>query len=124
MSTTKAKKEIKLKARITSLSKKTNEELIAIILRKDNTERKNNSKIMSLKKSIHELEVQNTNLIKDCTGTQQTNVDLRLEIEELKELNKNLQNKVYVYSENIHKLQSQFNKYAVISKWLKRFHII
>ena len=46
MSTTKAKKEAKLKARKTSLSKKTNEELIDIILKKDNTERKNNDKIV------------------------------------------------------------------------------
>ena len=57
MSTTKAKKEAKLKARKTSLSKKTNEELIDIILKKDNTERKNNDKIVILRRSIDDLNV-------------------------------------------------------------------
>lgn len=57
MSTTKAKKEVKLKARKTSLSKKTNEELIDIILKKDNTERKNNDKIVILRSSIDDLNV-------------------------------------------------------------------
>ena len=57
MSTTKAKKEAKLKARKTSLSKKTNEELIDIILKKDNTERKNNDKIVMLHSTIDDLSV-------------------------------------------------------------------
>lgn len=57
MSTTKAKKEAKLKARKTSLSKKTNEELIDIILKKDNTERKNNDKIVMLRRNIDDLNV-------------------------------------------------------------------
>lgn len=57
MSTTKAKKEAKLKARKTSLSKKTNEELINIILKKDNTERKNNDKIVMLRSTIGDLNV-------------------------------------------------------------------
>ena len=57
MSTTKTKKEAKLKARKTSLSKKTNEELIEIVLKKDNTERKNNDKIMNLTKKIDDLNV-------------------------------------------------------------------
>lgn len=57
MSSTKAKKEAKLKARKTSLSKKTNEELIDIILKKDNTERKNNDKIVMLRRTIDDLNV-------------------------------------------------------------------
>jgi len=57
MSTTKAKKEAKLKARKTSLSKKTNKELIDIILKKDNTERKNNDKIVMLRRSIDDLNI-------------------------------------------------------------------
>lgn len=57
MSTTKTKKEAKLKARKTSLSKKTNEELIEIILKKDNTERKNNDKIVMLRRNIDDLNI-------------------------------------------------------------------
>ena len=40
--------DAQLKARRTSLEKKTSDELIAIILRKDSTERKNNTKIQKL----------------------------------------------------------------------------
>ena len=40
--------DVQLKARRTSLEKKTNDELINIILRKDSTERKNNVKIQEL----------------------------------------------------------------------------
>lgn len=57
MSTTKTKKEAKIKARKTSLSKKTNEELIDIILKKDNTERKNNDKIVILRRNIDDLNI-------------------------------------------------------------------
>lgn len=44
-----------IKARETKLSKKTNEELIEIILRKDSVERKLNTQIISLKSEINEL---------------------------------------------------------------------
>ena len=40
--------DAQLKARRTNLEKKTNDELISIILRKDSTERKNNAKIQGL----------------------------------------------------------------------------
>lgn len=55
--TTKAKKEIKLNARKISLSQKTNEQLIDIILKKDNTERKNCDKIVTLHQKVRESEV-------------------------------------------------------------------
>lgn len=55
--TTKAKKEIKLNARKISLSQKTNEQLIDIILKKDNTERKNCDKIVTLHQKVRGLEV-------------------------------------------------------------------
>lgn len=57
MTTTKAKKELKLNARKTSLSQKTNEQLIDIILKKDNTERKNNVKIANLHQNVRDLEL-------------------------------------------------------------------
>lgn len=46
--TKKTANEVQLKARRTSLGKKSNDELINIILRKDSTERKNNVKIQEL----------------------------------------------------------------------------
>ena len=49
-------KEARVKARSTSLSKKSVEELVNIILRKDNTERSNSGKISSLKTMNDELQ--------------------------------------------------------------------
>ena len=49
-----AANEAQLKARRTSLGKKSNDELINIILRKDSTERKNNIKIQQLTALIKE----------------------------------------------------------------------
>ena len=57
MTTTKKNKEIKLNARKTSLSQKTNEQLIDIILKKDDTERKNCDKIVILHQKVRGLEV-------------------------------------------------------------------
>jgi len=57
MTTTKKNKEIKLNARKISLSQKTNEQLIDIILKKDNTERKNCDKIVTLHQKVRESEV-------------------------------------------------------------------
>ena len=57
MATTQTKKELKLNTRKTSLSQKTNEQLIDIILKKDNTERKNNVKIANLHQNVRDLEL-------------------------------------------------------------------
>lgn len=57
MTTTKAKKAIKLQARMSSLSQKTREQLIDIILKKDNTEHKNNEKIMALIREMKDLQI-------------------------------------------------------------------
>ena len=48
-------KEVAVKGRQTKLSKKTNEELIDIILRKDATERKLNNQIVNFKSEINNL---------------------------------------------------------------------
>lgn len=56
MTATKAQKELKFNARKTSLSQKTNEQLIDIILKKDNTERKNCDKIVALHQNVRDLE--------------------------------------------------------------------
>ena len=58
MTTTKAKKAIKLQARMDSLSQKTREQLMDIILKKDNTEQKNNETIMALKREMKDLQIE------------------------------------------------------------------
>lgn len=110
MSTTKTKKEAKLKARKTLLSKKTNEELIDIILKKDNTERKNNDKIMNLTKKINDL-----NVIIEANAQNQTTLENELDEteglldeykNELKQKEKDIDNLTKDYSNLKNKLDS------------------
>ena len=112
MSTTKTKKEAKLKARKTSLSKKTNEELIDIILKKDNTERKNNDKIMNLTKKVDDL-----NVIIDANAQNQTTLENELDEteglldeckSELKQKEKDIDNLEKDYSSLKNKLDSYY----------------
>lgn len=119
MSTTKTKKEAKLKARKTSLSKKTNEELIEIILKKDNTERKNNDKIMNLTKKVDDLNViidancknhavleneldETEGLLDECKS------ELKQKEKDIDNLTKdysNLKNKLYSYYKDINRIK-------------------
>lgn len=112
MSTTKTKKEAKLKARKTSLSKKTNEELIEIILKKDNTERKNNDKIMNLTKKVDDL-----NVIIEANVQNQTTLENELDEteglldeckSELKQKEKDIYNLEKDYSSLKNKLDSYY----------------
>ena len=112
MSTTKTKKEAKLKARKTSLSKKTNEELIEIILKKDNTERKNNDKIMNLTKKVDDL-----NVIIEANAQNQTTLENELDEteglldeckSELKQKEKDIDNLTKDYSSLKNKLDSYY----------------
>lgn len=112
MSTTKTKKEAKLKARKTSLSKKTNEELIEIILKKDNTERKNNDKIMNLTKKVDDL-----NVIIEANDQNQTTLENELDEteglldeckSELKQKEKDIDNITKDYSSLKNKLDSYY----------------
>lgn len=73
-----AANDAQLKARRTSLGKKSKDELIAIILRKDSTERKNNVKIQELQALLKEADSLNeekaTRILcfnKDMTGMEE-----------------------------------------------------
>ena len=70
--------ETQLKARRTSLGKKSKEDLINIILRKDKTERSNNSKIQSLTALLKEADTLNedkSNVIEKLKVTANDNYD-------------------------------------------------
>lgn len=89
MSKRKSGEEPRVKSRRTRLSKLSNEELIAIILRKDKTERNNNAKIDSLladnaelKHQCSEANVESLNLT--ISRLQEDNVKLSNGIENLK----------------------------------------
>lgn len=102
MSSTKAKKEAKLKARKTSLSKKTNEELIDIILKKDNTERKNNDKIMNLTKKVDDLNV--------VISAKEDQVDIwAKQATEAEKANDEYTNKINLLSVEVDKIREKYN---------------
>ena len=107
MSTTKAKKEAKLKARKTSLSKKTNEELIDIILKKDNTERKNNDKIVMLRRNIDDL-----NIVIDAKKQAINEYECQLS---------NAESEINNLHEDIHKKDE---KYSILEKDRDNLHTI
>lgn len=67
-----AKNEIAIKGRQTKLSKKSNEELIQIILRKDAIERNLNKQVINLKSEINSLGVRIKGFEKDMEGTEQS----------------------------------------------------
>lgn len=67
-----AKNEIAIKGRQTKLSKKSNEELIQIILRKDAIERNLNKQVINLKSEINGLNVRIKGFEKDMEGTEQS----------------------------------------------------
>ena len=66
------KAEAQIKGRQTKLGKKSNEELIQIILKKDKVERNLNNQIKSLKGEVNALSLRINNFDKDMEGTMQT----------------------------------------------------
>ena len=68
--------EAQAKGRQTKLSKKTHDELIAIILRKDKTERLNANQIKNLKYEINNLQVNITNLTRNVKDAEYKNISL------------------------------------------------
>ena len=89
-----AKELSQVKARQTKLGKKSGEELIEIILRKDATERKLNSTIVNLKAEVNALTSRVNNFDKDQEGNIKAIEKWRLEAEKQKELVDSLTDKV------------------------------
>ena len=89
-----AKELGQVKARQTKLGKKSVEELIQIILRKDATERKLNSNIVNLKAEVNSLTSRVNNFDKDQEGNIKAIEKWRLETEKQKELVSSLTDKV------------------------------
>lgn len=79
------KEDSVLKARQTKLSKKTNEELINIILKKDNVEKNLANQITRLKAEVSAYQDVNKNLRADIKGTEETLNASKVEINNLKE---------------------------------------
>lgn len=100
--------EVQLKARRTSLGKKSVDELITIILRKDKSERKMNSKIQELTSLLNEANSDNeakTMFVDDC----------QKHIKELEDI-------IKVKQELIDKFISEKNKFEDEAKeWSKKY---
>lgn len=69
--------ELAIKSRKTKLTKKSVEELINIILRKDATEKNLNSQIVNLKNEVNSLESRINNMTKDIEGSDKVISDLK-----------------------------------------------
>lgn len=89
-----AKELSQVKARQTKLGKKSVEDLIQIILRKDATERKLNGNIVNLKAEVNSLTSRVDNFDKDQEGNVKAIEKWRLETEKQKELVASLTDKV------------------------------
>ena len=105
------------KTRKTKLSKKSIDELVNIILRKDDIERKNNKLIKCLKINIEGLEKKHKTLAEDNKYLEDANVNLNNSFNELnrayKETIKKLDdslNTIQHYDDNAFALQDKINK--------------
>lgn len=100
--------EAQLKARRTSLGKKSNEELISIILRKDKTERSQSAKINSLMNLLNE-----ANAINEEKGSRILNINKDLE---------NVRHMIKVQDKQMYDLIVEKNKFVDDAKeWSKKY---
>lgn len=105
------------KSRKTKLSKKSLEELVDIIIRKDDVERKTSKLIKCLKANIDGLEKKNKTILKDYQELEDTNVGISKSFEELHKVYKETIDKfkdslntIQHYDDEIFALQDKINK--------------
>ena len=105
------------KTRKTKLSKKSVDELVSIIIRKDDVERKNSKLIKCLKINVDSLEKKNKLLQKDYQELEDVNVGISKSFEELHKVYKETNNKlkdslntIQHYDDEIFSLQDKINK--------------
>ena len=81
------KKEAQLKSRQTKLMKKSHDELVDIVLRKDKTERNLNKQIVNLKGEVNTLNCRVRNFDSDMEGTMQSLETYKDQVKTLQERN-------------------------------------
>lgn len=119
-----AKELGQVKARQTKLGKKSGEELIEIILRKDATERKLNSTIVNLKAEVNALTSRVNNFDKDQEGNIKAIDHWKLETEKQKELVNSLTDKLSNTSAELINTQEVVEKKDKTIKVYKTLSII
>ena len=99
-----------LKSRQTKLLKKSKEELIEIVLRKDKIEKNQVNQISNLKGEINSLNSRINGFIADSEGDQKTIKELRESCSKLKDLNKTLNENIDFNRSNLKETTNKFNK--------------
>ena len=102
-------KSVALKSRQTKLSKKTKEELIEVILRKDKVERNQINQISKFKGEINSLQSRLNNCISDTDGHRKT-------IRELRDRNKALNELIDCKNSDIQEITCHYSKIEVENK--------
>lgn len=99
-----------LKSRQTKLLKKSKEELIDVILRKDKIEKNQVNQISNLKGEINSLQSRIKGFIADSEGDNNTICELREKLSNAEDLNKALNENINSNSHEIEEIKMQFNK--------------
>ena len=99
-----------LKSRQTKLLKKSKEELIDVILRKDKIERNQVNQISNLKGEINSLQSRIKGFIADSEGDSNTIYELREKLTNANDLNKALNENINSNFHEIEEIKMQFNK--------------
>ena len=99
-----------LKSRQTKLLKKSKEELINVILRKDKIEKHQVNQISNLKGEINSLQSRIKGLIADNEGDSNIIYELKEKLSNANDLNKALNENINSNSHEIEEIKMQFNK--------------
>ena len=102
-----------LKGRQTKLLKKSKEELIEVILRKDKIEKNQVKQISNLKGEINSLNSRINGFIADSEGDQKTIKELRESCSKLKDLNKTLHENIDFHYSKLEETTNKLNKIIV-----------
>ena len=102
-----------LKSRQTKLLKKSKEELIEVILRKDKIEKNQVKQISNLKGEINFLNTRVNGFIADSEGDQKTIKELRDNCSKLKDLNKTLHENIAFSNSKLEETDNKLNKIIV-----------
>lgn len=108
-----AKENAALKSRQTKLLKKSKEELIEIVLRKDKIEKNQVKQISNLKGEINSLNSEIKGFIADSEGDQKIIKELRESCSKLEDLNKTLHENIAFNRSELEETTNQFNKIIV-----------
>lgn len=107
------KENAALKGRQTKLLKKSKEELIEVILRKDKIEKNQVNQISHLKGEINSLQSRVNGFIADSEGDQKTIKELRAYCSKLEDLNKTLHENIAFSNSKLEETTNKLNKIIV-----------